>query len=129
MKYQKELGKRMEERASQEMERRKIFREAVQHLNTDPQTAYELFQQAGNHEFYVEELDEFGQLPSLVGQTETDFTKKLYKLFINLNRFQYDKDRYHHVPPRMKLARIEHGEKIIQSLFEAGGLPTGQQKP
>ena len=117
LKHHRELAERMEERANQELIRRKRFHEAVETLPTDPDWAFELFKEAGHHEFYMDEVAEHIDQSTLPLNSHPEKARELLKLFINLNRFQYDKERYGHIPPRMKADRIAHGERLIKSLF------------
>ena len=107
----------MAEKARLEIARRKLFQQAGESIRENPDVAHAQFQQAIHVEFYVGEVEDLLQSKQADLESNREFSEILFKLFININRFKYDTDKYGHMPPKMKAARIDYGEKRLRELF------------
>ncbi len=109
---------RMNKKAQQELERRKIFKDAKKKLEVDFNSSLELFQQAVNREIYLGEIEELVQDRYPIFEDNPQSALKLRDLFIKYYRWKFGKRRYETWPEPMRLMREKYGVGRIQELFQ-----------
>lgn len=109
---------RMKELAESELERRQIFgkaREAL--LQGDMETALSLFEEAGEIDVFIPELEELSRdIESHIDIEEKDL-EGLRKVLTKAYREKFAKKRYERQPERMRTQREKAGVKKIEKLF------------
>jgi hypothetical protein len=108
----------MKLRAQQELLRRKLWREAVASLNgSDTVRAEELFRQAAQVEFYLEEVEQLCAEKRELFEQNPDLRARLQKLFIKLYRMKFSLDKYRPIPPKLILTWETQGIERIKELL------------
>ncbi len=118
LEYYQEQAERMRLRAQQELQRRKLWREAVASLNgTDPSQAEALFRQAAQVEFYLEEVEKLCAEKAELLAHNPDLRARLQRLFIKLYRMKFSLDKYRPIPPKLIVAWETQGIERIKELL------------
>lgn len=118
LEYYQEQAERMKHRAQQELARRRLWREAVESLNsTDSSQAEALFRQAAHIEFYLEEVEQLCIEKHDLFERDPKLRTWLQKLFIKFYRMKFSLDKYRPIPPRLILAWETEGIERIKELL------------
>lgn len=118
LEYYREQGERMKRRAQQELARRQIWRAAVESFNgAESSRAEELFRQAAQVEFYLEEVEHFCQAQRDVLDAHAELRARLQKLFIKLYRMKFSLDKYQAMSSRLILHWETRGIERIKELL------------
>lgn len=121
----RERGARMKETARQELERRQLFREArdawALRDEDGRSKALALFERAASIDVYLQEIEAFCQECEKALRASPESTRELRNLFLNAYRHKHDRERYVHMPERMRAERREHGLVTIRRLFQQYG--------
>lgn len=116
----------MRTKAEEELERRRLMGEAVEVLQRSDEQAHEealsLFKQALQFNVYLSDIEDLCRERGELLRTSPRLTRRLCDLFSRAYRFKYDRDRYRHMPERMRAERRTHGLKTIRELFAAYAL-------
>ncbi|MCS6936185.1 MAG: hypothetical protein NZ610_07190 [Candidatus Bipolaricaulota bacterium] len=118
LEYYQEQSERMKLRAQNELLRRKLWRQAVENLNgSDFSKAEELFRQAAQVEFYLEEVEQLcAEKKELLAQNP-HLRARLQKLFVKFYRMKFSLDKYRPIPPRLILLWETQGLERIKELL------------
>lgn len=118
LEHYQEQGERMKLRAQQELARRQIWRAAVESFNgAESSRAEELFRQAAQVEFYLEEVEHFCQAQRDVLDAHAELRARLQKLFIKLYRMKFSLDKYQAMSSRLILHWETRGIERIKELL------------
>ncbi|MCS7197891.1 MAG: hypothetical protein NZ930_04330 [Candidatus Bipolaricaulota bacterium] len=118
LEYYQEQAERMKLRAQQELLRRKLWRQAVESLNgSDLSKAEELFRQAAQVEFYLEEVEQLCAEKRELLDKNPELRARLQKLFIRFYRMKFSLDKYRPIPSRLILAWETQGIERLKELL------------
>jgi len=115
--YYREQERRMRELAAAELRRRDLFHRAKEALDSDPDTAVELFSQAAAIETYIPELERLVAETGDILARDQDLRTRLGKIFYQAYSDKFGRPRYERFPERMRLAREKYGLNRIKELF------------
>jgi len=108
----------MKERAQLELKRRSLFRRAGEVLDQSPDEALSLFEEAVQIEIYLSEIEALCREHEEALRASTEIARKLRDLFLSAYREKFDREKYSHMPERMRSARLSHGLAAIKELFD-----------
>jgi len=117
--YYRERRTRMREKARLELKRRKLFRRGCEMLGRSPDEALPLFEEAVRIEIYLSEIEELCRNHEELLRSSPRLARRLRDLFLSAYQEKYDREKYRHLPERMRSARLSHGLSVIRELFEA----------
>lgn len=118
LEYYREQAEWMRLRAQQELQRRQLWREAVESLNgADPAQAEVLFRQAAQVEFYLEEVEQLCQEKRDLFASTPELRARLQKLFIKFYRMKFSLDKYRPMSSRLILLWETQGIERIKELL------------
>ncbi len=115
--YYREQARKMRAIAQAELRRRKLFREAEEALEEDPEMALELFTQASQIETYVPELELLLEKRGNFLSRTPELRRQLGEIFYRAYSDKFGRQRYERFPERMRLAREQAGLSRIKELF------------
>lgn len=118
LEYYREQAERMKLRAQQELQRRRLWREAVASLNgADSSQAEALFRQAAQVEFYLEEAEQLCEEKRDVLSANPDLRARLQKLFVKFYRMKFSLDKYRPMSSRLILHWETQGIARLKELL------------
>ncbi len=116
--YYEEHGRRMRERAQQELRRRALFRRAREALAQDALSeALDLFRESVQIDVYEEEIEALCREERAALRRSPEAARRLRDLFLRAYRWKFDLDKYRHMPEGMRAARRRHGLETIRTCF------------
>jgi hypothetical protein len=105
-------------RAQQELQRRQLWRAAVEGLNgADPAQAETLFRQAAQCEFYLEEVEQLCAEKRELFEKNPELRARLQKLFIKFYRMKFSLDKYRPMSSRLIFLWETQGTERIKELL------------
>jgi hypothetical protein len=118
LEHYREQSERMRLRAQQELLRRKLWSRAADRLNgANYAQAEELFRQAAQVEFYLEEVEQLCQEKRDLLASNPELRARLQKLFIKCYRVKFSLDKYRPIPSRTILLWETQGLERIKELL------------
>ncbi len=114
--YYREQAERMKLRAQQELQRRRLWRQAVASL-TDADRAEALFRQAAQVEFYLEEIEQLCQEKRDLLASTPELRARLQKLFVKFYRMKFSLDKYRPMSSRLIVLWETQGIERIKELL------------
>lgn len=118
LEYYLERRLRMKEKAQLELKRRGLFRRASEVLDQSPEEALSLFEEAVRIEIYLSEIETLCREHEEVLRASPELARRLQDLFLLAYREKFDREKYSHLPERMRSARLSHGLATIKEFFE-----------
>jgi hypothetical protein len=116
-KIRQETEKAMQKIAAQEFYRRELLDKAIELIGTSPAESFELIKESVYTELYLGDIERIVEEKSAELIANPEFTRNLMLLLLKIHKFKYDKAKYEHFPPAMKLARVEYGDSLIKERF------------
>lgn len=113
----REKARAMQERARRELERRRLFQEALRLLPEDPQGAVALFDRAGAVDVYIPELERLSEEYRELLSREPGLRQELRELFLRRFSGKFQTPRYERLPELMRTERERWGAGRIKELF------------
>ncbi len=107
-------GRRMTERAQEELQRRKLFRQAAALLPSDPARSLDLFDQAASVDVYLPELEALAQHPALA---DPALRSRLRDIHVARWKSKFAKERYERQPELARSQQERWGVQRIKELF------------
>jgi hypothetical protein len=118
LEHYREQAERMRLRAQQELQRRQLWRAAVEGLNgADPAQAETLFRQAAQCEFYLEEVEQLCAEKRELFEKNPELRARLQKLFIKFYRMKFSLDKYRPMSSRLIFLWETQGTERIKELL------------
>lgn len=113
----REKQRRMEDKASRELNRRELFEEGKDKIESeDYQEALTRFEESVKLDIFIPEIGEFCQ--EYESQLPSDTAKELEDLFILYYKEKFGQKRYERLPEKMREDRKEAGLNKIRNLFD-----------
>ena len=119
LQYYRQQGARMREKATQELSRRRLFRQACRQLLRHPLEAEERFRQAIDSEIYLEEIEVLCREQAEALRHHSQTARRLRDLFVGAYRYKHDLDKYHFVPEGLCVEWRQEGLSRIKECFGA----------
>ncbi len=118
LEHYQEQGERMKLRAQQELQRRRLWAQAIAHLDKGAMAqAEELFRLAAQAEFYLEEVEQLCAEKRELFERNPELRAQLQKLFVKFYRMKFSLDKYAPMPPRLILQWETQGIERIKKLL------------
>ncbi len=107
---------RMRQRAQAELHRRALFRQAVDTLAANPEASVKLFEQAGQVDVYLPELERLASEKSELLR-DSELRARLREVFLRQWKAKFARERYERQPEGARTAQEAWGVARIKELF------------
>lgn len=104
----------MQERAADELRRRKLFRQARNLLSVDSETSLNLFDQAASIDVYLPEIDALREDPALA---DSALRTRMREIHLARWKSKFATERYERQPELARAQQEQWGVQQIKEIF------------
>ncbi len=110
----RDMSRRMQERALDELRRRKLFQQARDLLSVDSETSLGLFDQAAAIDVYLPEIEALSEDPAL---TDSDLRTRMREIHLARWKSKFATERYERQPELARTQQEQWGVQQIKEIF------------
>ncbi|MFO8033617.1 MAG: hypothetical protein R6U88_00470 [Candidatus Bipolaricaulota bacterium] len=112
------MSKQMAELARRERERRSWFQQAEEILDSDPQAALRLLQEAGRVDVYLPEVERLARRHRELLGEDTELRESLTATLVEAWREKFALPHYERMPERMRQEHEQQGARYIRQILD-----------